>query len=369
MTSKKVLIFIDKISYSGASKIVCWLSNGLVKDGMQVTLASHQGRDTARQLDDRVNCIGIDAGTGSRITRGLRIITGLRKTVKTGDYDLCIGFLPTECFYMRLATAFLHVPMIACERSDPCLERSLMANLGRFFYRFAEGAVFQTEGARAYFPESLRKRSAVIPNPAFKLDSPTIPYADREDSIAYSGRLYIPQKRQDVLLKAFAQVCKTNATTQLILYGDGPDRNRLESLAKELGISKRVHFAGRVSSVEQVVSKSKLLVLSSDYEGIPNVILEALQMGVPVVSTDCSPGGAALLIQEGINGFLSERDNAADLADKILQVLDHTALAAQMAAHAPQITQRFREEDVLNAWLQYIETFFVGKIGGGYVKN
>ena len=358
MTSKKVLIFIDKISYSGASKIACWLCNGLAEAGICVTLASHQGLDTARQLDDRVNCIHIDAGTGGRVSRGVRIMAGLRKTVKNGDYDLCIGFLPTECFYMRLSTAFLNVPMIACERSDPYLERGLMANLGRFFYRFAEGAVFQTEGAEAYFPESLRKRSVVIPNPAFALDTAVIPYAQREDSIAYSGRLYIPQKRQDILLKAFAQVCKTNATTQLILYGDGPDKERLENLAEELGISERIHFAGRVSNVEKAVGRSKLLVLSSDYEGIPNVILEALQLGVPVVSTDCSPGGAALLIQEGINGFLSKRDNATDLADKIRQVLDHTELAAQMAAYAPQITQRFREEDILSAWIQYIETFF-----------
>lgn len=357
MKSNRVLIFIDKISYSGASKIVCWVSNGLLRAGIDVTLVTHQKQDAARMLDSRVHCIQLEVGQGNRISRGLRSIAKLRKLIKSGDYGLCIGFLPTECFYMRVATAFLGVPMIVCERSDPYLERGLIADIGRFSYRFADGAVFQTEGAKNFFPLSLQKRSVVIPNPAFQNKTAMIPYAQRGDTIAYSGRLHIRQKRQDVLLRAFSQVCKTNDSVQLVLYGDGPDRQELKRLAINLHIDGRVHFAGRINNVEEAISSSKLLVLSSDYEGIPNVILEALQMGVPVVSTDCSPGGAALLIQNGVNGFLAKRDSVADLADKIQQVLDNTELAAQMAAHAPQITQRFREEDVLNEWIQYIETF------------
>lgn len=361
MTSKKVLIFIDKISYSGASKIACWLCNGLAEGGMNITLASHQRLNTTRQLDNRVNYIQIDSGTGGRISRGLRSISNLRKTIKNSDYDVCVGFLPTECFYMRLATAFLNVPMIACERSDPYLEQSFMAKMGRFFFRFAEGAVFQTEGAKNYYPKRLQKKSAVIPNPVFESTTAYVAYSDRDDTIGYSGRLFIRQKRQDVLLEAFSNVCKRNSTVKLVIFGDGPDEEALKNLAVSLGVSDRVIFAGKVSDVPKHIARCKVFVFTSDYEGIPNSIIEALQTGVPVVSTDCSPGGAKLLIQDGVNGFVVERQNPKAIADRLLWILSNEAEAETLSQNAVFVKDRFIADDIIKQWCNYLCRFIGAK--------
>jgi glycosyltransferase involved in cell wall biosynthesis len=131
-----------------------------------------------------------------------------------------------------------------------------------------------------------------------------------------AGRL-TRQKDFATLLRAFALVLKRRPV-RLLLLGDGPERKRLESLAAELGISAVVDFYGFVANPFPFIARSDLFVLSSAWEGFGNVLVEAMALGVPVVSTDC-PSGPREILHDGTLGPL-------------VAVADHTALAEAILA-------------------------------------
>lgn len=142
------------------------------------------------------------------------------------------------------------------------------------------------------------------------------PYSN-EDYIVHVAR-FVPLKRHDLLLKAYAL---SQVNEKLILLGDGPLVDNMKSLASELNISSKVIFAGFMKNPYPIIRDAKLSVLSSDYEGLPSVIIESLILKTPVVSTDCPSGPKEIMIGE-LSAFLSKVNDEADLADKILLALN-----------------------------------------------
>lgn len=349
-------MYIHKLSYSGASKIFLWLANQLANAGNQVDLIACEGDVDTCDLSERISLTYLKLPSSNRVYRGMSIICQLRKCLGQRQYQVAISFLPVESMYLIMAAYGKNIPVIVAERSDPYLERSLIAKLARFTYRFADGAVFQTLEASRYFPAKLQRRSCVIPNPVLQTAFPALAYNERKRFIVTTGRMEIHQKRQDVLLQAFAIVAQSEAQIRLALYGDGPDLDKLKQMAQELGIAHRVEFCGRVSHVVENIKQAQMFVFSSDFEGIPNSIIEALNAGLPVVTTDCSPGGAKLLVMDGNNGYVVPRGDASALAEKILCLLHHPEEMDRMARNALEIRSRFTQKSVFHQWQGYINS-------------
>lgn len=358
---KKVVFFVDKLTSSGASKIISWIVNNANLEDAQISLVTYMPIADQREVGKSVNRINFSIKENNRVKRSLLVIKQLRSLFRKENTDLCIAFLPMECMYALTAAVGTKTKIIVCERSDPYLEKSPIVDFARVTFRFADGAVFQTQEAMDYFPEVLQRKSVVIANPAFKRETALyVPYKERPNEVSFSGRLFIRQKRQDVLFKAIRKVIDDGYDIILNIYGDGPDRERLESLAKEMGLSEQIYFAGNVENVEERISNSKMLVLSSDYEGIPNVVIEALQCGVPVVSTDCSPGGARLLIENGKNGYVVPREDYKSLAERIEELLQDDTKAELMSKNALEIIHQFDETSILLQWETYFKTLLEG---------
>lgn len=145
------------------------------------------------------------------------------------------------------------------------------------------------------------------------------------------------------LLRAFQQVQATIPNAWLVLIGAGELRPQLEAQIAELGLADRVRFAGWVDHLPSAMGALDLFVLSSHYEGLGVVLLEALAMGVPVVSTRV--GGTQDIVDHGVNGLFAEPRNPADLAAKILQLLQDPELATAMAqAGKAKVAAQFRAE-------------------------
>ena len=132
------------------------------------------------------------------------------------------------------------------------------------------------------------------------------------------------------------------------------DFDLVKKMAVEKGVSNNVVFHGAVRNIPEVIKDAKILVLTSDYEGIPNVILEALVAGVPVVSTDCSPGGARVLIDDGENGFLAPVGDAKELASKMSDVVGDEELAEKFIANGRVKLKDFTPNVVFQQWNEYL---------------
>jgi glycosyltransferase involved in cell wall biosynthesis len=148
-----------------------------------------------------------------------------------------------------------------------------------------------------------------------------------------------PVKRLDVLLQALALV----EEAKLVLVGDGPERGRLEALAESLGISGRVHLAGYREDVWPWLAACDVFALSSEWEGMPNAVLEAMAAGLPVVATRV--GGTPDVVVEGVTGYLVPSDDPLALARALKALIRDSGLRYQMgAAGRHRVEERFSVE-------------------------
>lgn len=159
-------------------------------------------------------------------------------------------------------------------------------------------------------------------------------YRRRQSPIAAKAKLGLPanvkligavgrlskEKGFDLLLKAARPLIETDASIRLMIIGEGSERGNLESLVRELKLEKQVSLAGWRSDVRDVFEAMDLFVLSSRREGLPNVLLEAMALEVPVVSTNVN--GVARLIRDGVDGSLVQAEDTAALSVAIANLLD-----------------------------------------------
>ena len=159
------------------------------------------------------------------------------------------------------------------------------------------------------------------------------------------------QKRQDLIIHAFNKISEKYHDYTLELYGSGPDEQYLRYLASK---NDRIIFKGVTTNVAESIQNASMFVLASDYEGIPNALLEAMSIGVPCISTDCSPGGASLLIDNREKGILVERGSIDQLAEAIDFMLSNQDYAESAAIKAMDVNERFSEERIANSWYEFL---------------
>ena len=142
------------------------------------------------------------------------------------------------------------------------------------------------------------------------------------------GRLS-PEKGQDLLLKAFAGALRVRPEATMLVVGDGPEAGSLKAQTRALGIEARVRFCGHQSAIRDYLEALDLLVLPSRSEGLPNVVLEAMCVGVPVLATDV--GGVREIIEDGMNGWIVPPGDAEALESAIVRTLSDPARRREIA--------------------------------------
>lgn len=346
----KILFIIRAIGISGASKQLAMTANALIGKGHKVAVFTYCSNQSYDLLCDKVKYI--PSKVYGKVWEYIYTVFNIRKIVKKEKPDVVISWRANAGCFTRLATIGLGCKVVYSERTDPYMETSAFLKFATWVCGFSDGGVFQTEKARDYYRRLIPK-SVVIPNPFECKSLPEIvPLNKRRKEIACVGRFFLIQKRQDIILDAFKKMRQRFPDYKLVFYGDGADLNKVKLMAKSLGDS--VVFKGAVKGVIEYVKNSRLLVLSSDYEGIPNVILEAFAAGTPVVSTDCSPGGARVLIEDEENGFIVPCRDVGAITEKSIRVITDENLSMQFIENSRKKLAEFNYEKISDRWNEYI---------------
>jgi glycosyltransferase involved in cell wall biosynthesis len=185
-------------------------------------------------------------------------------------------------------------------------------------------------------PELYEKADAPVEHPWFQPHQPPVVLA--------AGRL-VALKGYDTLLRAFARV-RQETPARLVILGEGPERPNLERLAAELGVAADVDMPGFDPNPFRYMKRAGVFVLSSRYEGLPNVLIQALACGCPVVSTDC-PSGPSEILDGGRYGALVPVDDVEAMAGAIVR-----ALLGQVAPAPSAWLEQFRVEVVAEQYLR-----------------
>lgn len=356
------IIFITScLSFGGAEKMLSFVAESLAKRQHNVTIINLNRIQNYSDYERIVPGVVIET-VPKPLKNSFKVfyyIKSIRRIAKAKNADCIIGFTMMPNFYASVVGKLLNITSIISERGNPyqTVTDSFKDKIVMHFINRANGGVFQTDGARAFYSKDLQRRGKVIPNPIFISDQlPEIPWKERNKTVVYVGRLDNRQKRLDVLLKSFAQFHLSHPEYRLRLFGKGADEQLIKQWCNELGIRENVDFMGLTTHPMKDMANDRIFIITSDYEGISNSLLEAMAVGLPCVSTDHEPGGARLLITDHVNGLLAPTGDVNALAKALEEFADNDVLAQKCGNNAKDVINRFAPSRITDMWDNYIDT-------------
>ncbi len=342
--------------FGGAERVMSILANEWGKRNVEtMILVTETDAISKYHLSDKVTMIScLEDKKNAKIPHFV-IVKRVREICKKWQPDVVISLYNNLCALTALAIIGLNIPLIYSERNDPnkTNQRPIDRLYRKIVEHMADKIVFQTTGAQRCYSKSVQEKSAVILNPLNTCGFPIHDFSNEKHEIVSVGRLE-PQKNQKLLIDAFALIANDFPEYQLTIYGEGSLRKELEDYIKAKGLQERVSLPGSKNNIQEHIKDASLFVLSSDYEGIPNALIEAMAIGLPCVSTDCSPGGARELIEEGISGLITPCSDANKLSDAMRMMLSNKAYVKACGIEALKIREKTDVKKISEDWLRYI---------------
>jgi GalNAc-alpha-(1->4)-GalNAc-alpha-(1->3)-diNAcBac-PP-undecaprenol alpha-1,4-N-acetyl-D-galactosaminyltransferase len=350
----RLLFIVGSLQAGGAERQLSEMANYWCARGAHVTLATWNGPEVEDfyALDKAVERVHLRVyGSRVRLLSLMAILAGivrLRRLMRTSRPNATLSFIDVSNVCTIVAAAGLGVRVVVAERTHPALRRAMSRPwrlLRRLCYRHADLVVAQTHDAAAWLERHCHARVAVIPNALRELPSLE---CRREPLIVAVGRL-TAEKGFDLLLHAFARLQQRFPGWRVCVLGDGAERNALLQLSEELQLTQRVDFVGEVREVDPWLARASLLVHPSRREGFPNAVLEAMGMGLAVISADCRAGPSEL-IRDGCNGRLVPMDDVDTLALVMAELMASPACREALGREAREVRQRFGREQIMERW-------------------
>ena len=340
--------------FGGAEKSLIGLANWLAENTKhEVLLVSVEGDVQAYTVSDSVKFYGYNISSSTKFGVHLSMYRNTKTAIKKYKPNVLIGYWIHPLFYAVCSRLVKNITVIYSERNDPKLDYSKISRFMRYYMlKRINGVVFQTKDAKSYFDKRIQKKSKVIHNPLYMNIEDYPLYDDKENRIVTVGRLN-EQKNHKQLILAFSNIEKKYPNLRLEIYGEGPLREHLQLLIKKLKLENKVFLKGAFPDVLDRIYGARLFVLSSIYEGMPNALMEAMGMGIPVVSSDCPCGGPRELINDGINGFLYECNNQKSLEDAIIRALEFENIR-KIQVEEKKICNTHASDVIFNEWKDYI---------------
>lgn len=351
----KISMFIGGLTGGGAERVLCNLANYLDEHNHDVTIITMSETKEKYALNENVKVTNL-LSLRERKNKPLGLfkrVCRLKKYLKSSDAEAYVVFLPITIAFMLFFRRLIKVPVIASERCDPAVYSKSKKFLMRHYGKRADLWVFQTEDAAKWY-EGVAKKSVVIPNainPAFVRE----PYLGvKEKSIVAAGRL-CEQKNFALLIEAFSRISDEFSDYKLKIYGKGPLETQLKELTENKGLSDRVEFMGYVDNMPEQLEKASLFVLSSDFEGMPNALMEAMALGLPCVSTECPCGGPKFLIKDKENGLLVPVNNVDAMASALRKMLANEEFRNNCGENARKVVETLNPQKIYGTWEKVIE--------------
>ena len=353
----KLLFVTSTLSSGGTERVISLLANELSKRGHQVEIVCLNRHIVFYPIDEQVKVVFAEEETKSTFIG--RKMLWLRKYVKSTRPDAVLPFM-TDVYSVTLVSLIgLGIPVISSERYDPRASNFLYKTIRWLFLRLTTHLVVQTEDIKSCYSKALQKRTTVIYNPVNeKVFEDSLVLKERQNKIVSVGRL-APQKNFPMLIDAFAKIKEEFPDYQLTIFGEGPLREELQSQIDRLHLTESALLAGRSNQVIEELRSAKLFCMSTNAEGMSNALIEAMCVGLPVITTKVS--GAEELVEDGKTGFVTPIGNEEQLVVALKKMLGNEDLMKEMGEKNLQKREIFKLKTIANEWENVIKSVIYEK--------
>lgn len=350
--NKRICFVHIGMQRDGAERVIAKLANYYGEQGYLVDILILLVEGCGYQLHENVRIISLVRDDRSRKKNLWYWIRGIRRHIKETNPDHVIAFSMYVNLITLAACAGMGKDILISERNDPSSDgRSRIDQLLTYLmYPHGDKIVFQTRRAKNCFSKAVQRRSRIIYNPVEVSCQADLGGRD-PNKIVTVGRLE-KQKNQKLLIYAMRKVILKYPESYLEIYGEGSLRGELEELCRRLKLEEHVRFRGNVSNVHERIADAQVFVLSSDFEGMSNALMEAMMMGLPCISTCCA--GSDEIIEDHENGLLVPLRDDEKLSQAVLSILDSRELSDRLGRAARETSAVFAGERVIGEWIDYI---------------
>lgn len=354
-----ILFYTNNLYGGGSERVISILANHFSRSNIKVHLITDIKSKNDYSISDEVKKIHLDnRKVIFKLFNNIVRIIKISNYIKKNNIDIAISFLPNNDFRLILSSFFNKVKVISAIRNDPAKLYSKKINdfIARILYSKADAFVFQTEIIRNKFKYNVNNvKSIVINNPVSSLffENYTSNTVSNKSFIAI-GRL-VEQKNFQLLIDSFYEVHKKFPETTLRIFGEGKLKDILQNIVNKYSLDSAVLILNKTDKIHIELKNSFAYVLSSIYEGLPNSLIEAMTVGLPVIATNCDGGGPASLIVNYQNGILIDNQNKDQLVQAMVYLLNNEVEARKIGSAANESMQKFRAENIVSQWIEFID--------------
>lgn len=358
----KILFHLNSMGRGGAERVVSILGNAFVQQGNEVVVTTQWKSEQEYPVDRRVRRIHVGLAAQDekrgRITKIWLRYARLRKCIRRERPDVVISFCNKANFRCAFALLGTHTPLLVSVRNDPHIDYGPYKIPTKIMEKRASGCVFQTPDAMRYFSEKFQKKSRVIFNPLSKEYCKNQGHTRaRRKEIVTTGRI-CRQKNQMLLVRAFQKILQRYPDYTLKLFGEVQEEEcyqEMERYLAENGLQGSVFFMGVTDRLQEMIRDAAVFVLPSDYEGMPNALIEAMALGLPCIATDCPCGGSALLIQNHVSGILVPTGDVEAMQRALDELLSDPDRAEGMGEQAKKVLDKVHPDKICSEWTAFIK--------------
>lgn len=348
----KIAFFIGQMGCGGAERVISLLANDYCRRGWDTDIVMLLGNDLFYRLESGVRLVDLSEGGGSYLKRAPYWLKEVRGYLKKEKPDRVVSFIGRINALVLTAALGMKIPVVVSERNDPRHDGrgKYMLAYCDALYRTARAVVFQTKAEMECFSHAVKDRGVIIPNPV------SVEGAVRREQegfhVVTAGRL-APQKNQAMLIDAMEIVRREIPEAKCTIYGEGELRQALERYVREKGLKDTVSLPGHALDIHEKIADASVFVLSSEYEGLPNALIEAMMLGIPCITTDYP--GAEEVMEDGVTGLIVPRGDAKALAEKLILLARDRETGNRLGENARIAGERYSMENVMGLWNRAIE--------------
>lgn len=362
----KTLMFAIPTNCSGgAERVITTVANFCAQNGHKVYFVNFDKDSDMYYIDPKVEVIKMGIGFGNRLKWKkwmkiplvpyieLKRILYVLKLLKRLKPDIVVAFMETAEIIFGLCSVLLRIPFVSSLRNDLTASSGVHHIIRKALFPKAKMIVCQTEKVEMDAHPFYNCLTTMIPNPIspWAVNKHDFIGMERSRRIIAVGRLS-GQKNYIMMIDAFAMIADKIPDYVLDIYGEGADEHKLRSYVKKTRLCNQITFHGVVKNALSVNNDASLYVMSSNFEGFPNALVEAMANGIPAICTDFNTNAAReLLGSDGERGLLVPVKDTLALSQAMLQMLHDRNYAEACAKKAKEFVMRYQQDEVCRQWM------------------